>query len=65
MATGQPRLGMFMLGFDQAILCMVPALMFGLVDECRAWYEKRPVPGAWSLDHCRIQAETEDANLAL
>jgi hypothetical protein len=32
---------MFMLGFDQAILRMVPAVMFGLVDECRAWFEKR------------------------
>jgi hypothetical protein len=40
MATGQPRLGMFMLGFDQAIRRKVPAVMFGLVDECRAWFER-------------------------
>src|SRR5215203_3361834 len=29
------------------------------------WYGERRVPGSWSRDHCRIQAETEDANLAL
>ncbi len=40
MATRQPGLGMFMLGFDQAILRMVSAVMFGLVDECRAWFER-------------------------
>ena len=57
MTMGRPYLGTFMLVFNQAMPHMVPAVMFGLADGCR--------PGSWSRDHCRIQAETEDANLAL
>lgn len=65
MAMRQPRLGMFMLGFDQALLRTVPAVMFGFIDGCRASHGKRRIPGIRSLDYCRIQAGTEDANLAL
>jgi hypothetical protein len=64
MTMGQPYLGTFMLVFNQVMPHMVPAVTFGLADGCRAGME-RLVPGRWSRDHCRIQTETEDANLAL
>jgi hypothetical protein len=64
MTLGRPYLGTFMLVFNQAMPHMVPAVMFGLADGCRVGIERR-VPGSWTRDHCRIQAETEDANLAL
>jgi hypothetical protein len=62
---GRPYLGMFMLGSNKTMPRMVPAVMFGFVDRWRASYGKRRVTGIWSLDHCRIRAETEDANLVL
>jgi hypothetical protein len=58
-------LRVFMLGSNETMPHMVRAVMFGFVDRWHASYEKRRVSGIWSLDYCRIQAETEDANLVL
>jgi len=41
MIMGRPYLGMFMLGSNQAMPRMVPAVMFGFVDGRRACYGKR------------------------
>ena len=39
MTMGRPYLGTFMLVFNQAMPHMVPAVMFGLADGCRAGVE--------------------------
>jgi hypothetical protein len=46
---GRPYLWMFMLRSNDAMPRVVPAMMFGFVDRCRAWFGKQRVLGIWFL----------------